>query len=62
MCLFSIQYSQLSEWGLLTAMLALSIYIIMRLDEGPTDDNDFDYLLIAAVKVGLALMLSSWLG
>lgn len=35
-------------------MQALSIYLIIRLDEGETDDNNFDFLLIATVTVRLA--------
>jgi len=35
-------------------MQALSIYIIIRLDEGETDHNNFDFLLLATVTVGLA--------
>ncbi|KAK2785637.1 hypothetical protein FQN52_008324 [Onygenales sp. PD_12] len=42
---------ELNKWEMLAAMQALSIYIIVRLDEGETDHNNFDYLLIAAVKV-----------
>ena len=37
-------------------MQALSIYILMRLDAGETDDNNFDSLLVATVTVGLALV------
>ncbi|KAL4881032.1 hypothetical protein BJY04DRAFT_218550 [Aspergillus karnatakaensis] len=40
---------QLSKWDLLSAMQALSIYIIVRLDEGDTEDNNLDFLLLAAV-------------
>ena len=36
---------------LVTAMQALSIYILIRLDEGETDDNNYDYLLLATVTV-----------
>ncbi|KAF2122992.1 hypothetical protein BDV96DRAFT_639543 [Lophiotrema nucula] len=39
----------LSKWELVTAMQALSIYILIRLDEGETDDNNYDYLLLATV-------------
>jgi hypothetical protein len=35
-------------------MQALSIYILIRLDEGETDHNNFDSLLLATVIVGLA--------
>jgi hypothetical protein len=32
-------------------MQALSIYIIVRLDEGPTEYNNFDVLFVKAVTV-----------
>ena len=32
-------------------MQAVSIYILIRLDEGPTEENDFDSLLLAVVIV-----------
>lgn len=32
-------------------MQAVSIYILIRLDEGPTEENDFDSLLLAVVVV-----------
>ena len=35
-------------------MQALTVYILIRLDEGETDCNNFDFLLLAAVTVGLA--------
>jgi hypothetical protein len=34
-------------------MQAVSIYILIRLDEGATEENDFDSLLLAAVSVRL---------
>ncbi|KAH8701693.1 hypothetical protein BGW36DRAFT_371332 [Talaromyces proteolyticus] len=43
------EYLKWSKWELLAAMQALSIYIIVRLDEGETDYNNFDSLLIRAV-------------
>ena len=43
---------ELNKWDLLAAMQALSIYVLIRVDEGETDHNNFDALLIAAVKVG----------
>lgn len=46
--------SELDKWGLLAAMQALSICILIRLDEGETDHNNFDSLLLTTVKVGLA--------
>ena len=39
-------------------MHALLIYILIRLDEGETDYNNYDSLLLATVAVGLALSLS----
>ncbi|KAI9745012.1 MAG: hypothetical protein M1818_001290 [Claussenomyces sp. TS43310] len=38
-----------NKWELLAAMQALSIYILIRLDEGETDYNDVDSLLLATV-------------
>lgn len=38
---------------LLAAMQALAIYIIMRLDEGETEYNNFDLLLCKTVIVGI---------
>ena len=35
-------------------MQALTIYILIRLDEGEMDYNNFDSLLLTAVIVGLA--------
>jgi hypothetical protein len=37
-------------------MQALAIYIIIRLDEGETEYNGFDPLLIAAVTVSIDRM------
>jgi hypothetical protein len=34
-------------------MQAVSIYTLIRIDEGATDENDFDSLLLAAVSVRL---------
>jgi hypothetical protein len=34
-------------------MQALAIYILIRLDEGLTDDNNYDFVLLAAVTVCL---------
>ena len=45
----------LTKWGLLAAMQALSIYILVRLDEGETQHNDFDFLLLEAVAVRIDL-------
>ena len=43
----------LSKWELLGAMQALSIYVLIRLDEGETEHNNLDYLLERAVIVSL---------
>ncbi|PQE16409.1 C6 finger domain-containing protein [Rutstroemia sp. NJR-2017a BVV2] len=43
------KHLELSKWELLAAMQALSIYILIRLDEGETDYNNFDYLLVKTV-------------
>lgn len=42
-------------------MQALLIYVLMRLDEGATDYNNFDALLLKAVTVGLALVACIYL-
>ncbi|KAL5050498.1 hypothetical protein BDW71DRAFT_174055 [Aspergillus fruticulosus] len=51
------QHQQLSKWELLGAMQALGIYILARLDEGETDENNLDFFLLAGVTV-LAKQLS----
>lgn len=43
----------MKKWELLAAMQALAIYIIMRLDEGETEYNNFDLLLCKTVIVRL---------
>ncbi|KAF2801434.1 uncharacterized protein BDZ99DRAFT_553252 [Mytilinidion resinicola] len=52
------EHLTLNKWGLLAAMQALSIYILIRLDEGETDHNNFDFLLLATVAV-IAKQLSN---
>jgi hypothetical protein len=47
------QNQTLSKWELLGAMQALSIYVLIRLDEGETEYNNLDYLLERAVIVSL---------
>jgi hypothetical protein len=49
------QRLKLNKWELLAAMQALLIYILIRLDEGETDHNNYDSLLLATVAVGPAL-------
>ncbi|USP77956.1 transcription factor, DNA binding domain cpaE [Curvularia clavata] len=43
------QSQSLNKWDLLSAMQALSIYVLIRLDEGETEHNNFDHLLERAV-------------
>jgi hypothetical protein len=45
----------LKKWELLAALQALSIYILIRLDEGETQHNDLDFLLLETVAVRVAL-------
>ncbi|UKZ65756.1 uncharacterized protein TrAtP1_006949 [Trichoderma atroviride] len=45
------EYIKLNKYELLTAMQALLIYVLIRLDEGATDYNNFDTLLLKAVTV-----------
>lgn len=42
-------------------MQALSIYILIRLDEGETEQNNLDSLLLATVTVGVNPLHSSYL-
>jgi hypothetical protein len=46
---------KLNKYELLTAMQALLIYILIRIDEGATDYNNFDTLLLKAVTVSQSL-------
>ncbi|EPE33750.1 hypothetical protein GLAREA_06763 [Glarea lozoyensis ATCC 20868] len=48
---FSSEYLRMNKWQVLAAMQALSIYVLIRLDEGETDNNNFDFLLITTVIV-----------
>lgn len=52
--MFLFQHVRWNKWELLAALQALSVYLIMRLDEGQRDNNKLDFLLVAAVAVGLA--------
>ncbi|KAJ5888245.1 hypothetical protein N7495_008286 [Penicillium taxi] len=45
------EHLKLNKWELLAAMQALLIYILTRLDEGQTDHNNYDSLLLAALMV-----------
>ena len=44
-------HQRLNKWELFAAMQALSIYILIRLNVGETEHNDFDGLLVTAVIV-----------
>ncbi|ORY31402.1 hypothetical protein BCR39DRAFT_526476 [Naematelia encephala] len=44
-------YAKLNKWELLAAIQAVTIYILIRLDEGETDHNNIDFLLVKAVTV-----------
>lgn len=41
----------MDKWELLTALQAFSLYILLRLEEGETTENDLDGLLLKAVTV-----------
>ncbi|KAI0382483.1 hypothetical protein F5Y04DRAFT_252746 [Hypomontagnella monticulosa] len=45
------EYPKLSRWELLAAMQAITIYVLIRLDEGETDHNNLDLLLVKTVIV-----------
>ncbi|RDW72264.1 Zn(II)2Cys6 transcription factor domain-containing protein [Aspergillus mulundensis] len=49
--LCSEQHRKLDNWELLGAMQALCIYILVRLDEGETNENNLDFLLLAGATV-----------
>ncbi|KAJ6134416.1 hypothetical protein N7523_000738 [Penicillium sp. IBT 18751x] len=42
---------KLSNWELLAALQAMSIYVLIRLDEGETEHNDCDSLLIGTIII-----------
>ncbi|KAL3442079.1 hypothetical protein BJX65DRAFT_287536 [Aspergillus insuetus] len=45
------EYSKLDPSDLLSAMQALAFYILLRIDEGETEYNNVDFLLLATVTV-----------
>ncbi|ROV92918.1 hypothetical protein VSDG_06322 [Cytospora chrysosperma] len=45
------EYQSLSRWGLLAAIQALSIYVLIRLSEGETEHNNLDLLLVTAQQL-----------
>jgi hypothetical protein len=46
-----LQIERLNKWELLAAIQALSIYLLIRLDEGQTEHNNYDMLLIRTITV-----------
>ncbi|KAL3477778.1 hypothetical protein BJX99DRAFT_257150 [Aspergillus californicus] len=46
-----VESQSLDSWGLLSAMQALAVYILLRLDEGETEANNVDFLLLATVTI-----------
>lgn len=46
-----VDYKSMARLELLAALQALSIYIFVRLDEGQTDSNYFDALMLSTVTV-----------
>lgn len=47
----STEPARFSNWELLAAMHALSIYILIRMGEGETDNNNFDHLLLTTMAI-----------
>jgi hypothetical protein len=41
----------MNKWQLLAAMQALSVYLLVRLQEGETEHNNYDSLMLATVIV-----------
>ncbi|KAH6849930.1 hypothetical protein B0I37DRAFT_370254 [Chaetomium sp. MPI-CAGE-AT-0009] len=52
------EYQGWNKWQLLAAMQALLVYLIFKVDEGQTDYNSLDSLLVAAI-VALATQLGT---
>lgn len=48
------QHQRFNKWELLAAMQAITIYILIRLDEGETEHNNIDFLLVKAIVVSSA--------
>lgn len=40
-----LQYLHMNKWELLAALQALSVYTIVRIDEGETEHNNLDSLM-----------------
>lgn len=47
----ALQIQNLGKWELLGAMQANTVYTLIRLEEGETDDNNIDSLLVETFKV-----------
>lgn len=45
------QYLLMNKWELLAALQALSVYTIVRIDEGETEHNNLDSLMQNAIIV-----------
>jgi hypothetical protein len=41
----------MNPWELLSAMQALSVYLLVRLQEGETEHNNYDSLMLTTVIV-----------
>jgi hypothetical protein len=44
------------KWNLLSTMQALTVYILVRLQEGETPDNNHDVLLLSTLFVSSPLI------
>jgi hypothetical protein len=47
----SLQWPDLDKWDLLASMQALLVYMLLRLQEGETKDNNLDVLLLSTLFV-----------
>ncbi|THW92615.1 hypothetical protein D6D15_03002 [Aureobasidium pullulans] len=45
------QHTRMNKWELLAAMQALSVYLLVRLQEGETEHNNYDSLMLATVII-----------
>lgn len=51
----------MNKWELLAAIQALTIYVLVRLGEAETENNNIDFLLVKLVSVGPHLPSSPFL-
>jgi len=49
--IFILKYHDFDNWELLASAQALMIYTLMRMIEGPNEDNDFDAPLLLSLNV-----------